>query len=179
MTAPLFARALGPAFDRLPPVVRRFHDVTARHEWRGEAEVLRGTGLLARLIAAAMGFPPAGRVPLTLVLERAGEGESAGESWTRDFGGHVLRSRLSPAGQGRVTERFGPSAVLLEPRVADGGLDLPSPGARLLGIPVPRLLAPVSESIEREADGRFLFDVKGTVPLAGLVVHYRGWLEPV
>ena len=32
---------------------------------------------------------------------------------------------------------------------------------------------------EYEADGRFHFDVPITLPLVGLLIHYRGWLVPV
>jgi hypothetical protein len=38
---------------------------------------------------------------------------------------------------------------------------------------------PSSEAYETvDADGRFRFDVKLTLPFFGLLAHYRGWLTP-
>ena len=59
---PLFRRLLGDAFDALPDAVRALHDLApGRHgTWRGEATIVRGKGLPARLCAAATRLPPAG-----------------------------------------------------------------------------------------------------------------------
>jgi len=49
--------------------------------------------------------------------------------------------------------------------------------ARALGVPLPaRWFAGVAAR-ESEADGRYCFDVRAALPLAGLLVHYRGWLD--
>lgn len=32
-------------------------------------------------------------------------------------------------------------------------------------------------AFESEAEGRYLFDVAATLPVIGLLVHYRGWLH--
>jgi Domain of unknown function (DUF4166) len=48
-----------------------------------------------------------------------------------------------------------------------------------LGIPIPRLLLPRSESREFELDGAFHFDVALLAPLGGgLIVRYRGTVSP-
>ena len=47
----------------------------------------------------------------------------------------------------------------------------------VFGIPLPMALGPRSDTSEYVADGRFHFDVKLSHPLAGRIVHYRGWLE--
>jgi hypothetical protein len=40
-------------------------------------------------------------------------------------------------------------------------------------------LAPRSDASEFTGpDGRFHFDVRISLPIGGLLVHYRGWLEP-
>jgi NAD(P)-dependent dehydrogenase (short-subunit alcohol dehydrogenase family) len=60
LAPPLYARVMGVAFDRLPPAVRRLHDVCRDAGAQGEGRVERGRGLLARALAAAMRFPPEG-----------------------------------------------------------------------------------------------------------------------
>ncbi len=44
--------------------------------------------------------------------------------------------------------------------------------------PMPLALAPRCLATEVEKDGRFHLDVPIHLPLIGLLVHYRGWLEP-
>jgi hypothetical protein len=44
---------------------------------------------------------------------------------------------------------------------------------------MPKALMPKSETAEYVEGGRFRFDVGISLPLAGLVVRYRGWLAPV
>ena len=45
---------------------------------------------------------------------------------------------------------------------------------------MPRALRPQSETFEEVGkDGRFHFHVSISLPFVGLVVRYRGWLEPV
>ena len=48
-----------------------------------------------------------------------------------------------------------------------------------LGIPLPMALLPVGTSFEHERDGRFGFDVEIGAPLIGLIVAYKGELDPV
>jgi hypothetical protein len=43
---------------------------------------------------------------------------------------------------------------------------------------MPRWLMPGGDSFETVKDGRFRFHVEIRLPLAGLVVRYRGWLAP-
>src|SRR5690606_17909903 len=82
--APLYRRILGSAFDALPPRVRELHASAATRRWRGQAEVRRGSGLLARIAAAVIGFPgAAAAVPVSVDFTPEGDGER----WTRDFGG--------------------------------------------------------------------------------------------
>ena len=49
-----------------------------------------------------------------------------------------------------------------------------------LGVmPLPRFLAPKSVTREYEdAEGRFRFDVRLTIPVLGLLAHYQGFLKP-
>ena len=61
----------------------------------------------------------------------------------------------------------------------DAGLALLLRGVRILGLPLPRVLWPRIRAGESVVAGRFVFDVEIRLPLAGLLIHYRGHLEPV
>ncbi|MEO1468132.1 MAG: DUF4166 domain-containing protein [Pseudomonadota bacterium] len=171
----LFIAALGPAADGLAPAVRAFHAGPATR-FAGEAAILRGRHPLARLAATAFGFPRSGEgVAVTVSVER-GEGV---ERWHRDFGGHRLSTTLCPAGPGRVVERIGPGTFEMALTVGDGALRLDVVGARIAGLALPRLLWPLSEAVEREVDGRFVFDIAVALRGIGPMIRYRGWLEAV
>ena len=170
---PLFEAALGTRWQALAPEVRAMHDLTGRHTSRGRAAIARGRHPLARLIAWAFGFPTAGKdVPVTVTMERTG----SAEIWTRDFGGARFTSTLTPATPGHVHERLGPIRFFIELTEVSGGFGMAVRGAYVVGLPIPRVLLPSSETSETEEDGRFRFDVRLSVPVAGLLVHYRGWL---
>ena len=51
-------------------------------------------------------------------------------------------------------------------------------GGSLFGIPLPLWLAPTTTAHEEIVDGRFHFDVEIGHPLTGMIVLYRGWLQP-
>jgi hypothetical protein len=47
---------------------------------------------------------------------------------------------------------------------------------RAFGVPLPLWLCPRSDAYEASVDGRFRFHVAISLPLAGLIVRYEGWL---
>ncbi|WP_019906574.1 DUF4166 domain-containing protein [Methylobacterium sp. 77] len=174
----LYRRILGSAFDALPPRVRELHDAFETRRWRGSARVERGTGFLARIIGVAMGFPDAtADVPVTVTFVP----ERGGERWIRDFGGKVFTS-VQSAGAGRdhylLVERFGIVRVSLALVRDRQRLFFVPRRWSVLGIPMPGRLLPSGASFETETDGRFSFDITIQVPLIGLIVAYRGSLEP-
>lgn len=177
--APFYRHILGSAFDSLPPRVRELHASEAPRRWRGVAEVCRGKSPLARLAAAIIGFPKAAdAVPVTVSFTP----EAKGERWTRDFDGRHFSS-LQYAGSGKnaflLVERFGPAAFAMALVVDGDRMRLVPRRWSLLGVPMPRFLMPGGPSFETDADGKFAFNVEIRLPLAGLVVAYRGTLEPV
>ncbi|MBY3179464.1 DUF4166 domain-containing protein [Rhizobium leguminosarum] len=172
---PLYRQILGSAWDQLPPAISALHAGGARVA-SGRARIERGGGLLARIVAGAIGFPKAGEdVPVTVRF--AADGDT--EIWTRDFGGKIFRS-IQVEGKGRdrhlLAEVFGPFRVLMA-LVPDGEkLRLAVRGWRFCGIPLPMFLAPGGDTYEEERDGRFHFHVEISGRLTGLVVRYTGWL---
>ena len=171
---PLYARVMGPAFGRLPPMVRRLHWVCGDAGSAGEGTVSRGRHGIARLIAAAMRFPPDGTVPLHVAFAE----HNGAERWTRDFGGHQFSSELSEHGSW-IVERFGAMRFAFALPSGAHGLEMCLKRWSWLRIPLPLMFAPRSRAREWEEAGRFRFDVRIAVPLVGEVVHYSGWLLPI
>ena len=172
----LYARLLGAAWHNLPAEIRDMHDVGAAASAKGRASVHRGTGLLARLAAAVIGFPRAtADAPVSVqfnVLDRA-------ETWTRTFGSESFSSRQF-AGRGRserlLCERFGPLTFAMALVPEAGRLRLVLRRWSAFGVPLPMWLCPRTDSYESAEDGRFGFHVEISHPLTGLIVRYRGWL---
>jgi hypothetical protein len=176
--APLYRRVLGEAWDLLPPPLQVMHAANGALVADGKAVIERGRGLLARLLARLMGFPPAGRdVPVTVTFQA----EEGREHWRRSFGNRSFAS-VQEQGSGRfdrlLCERFGPFNF---------GLALVLESARLwfvvrrwsiVGLPLPAAWAPRGEAYEFAEDGRFHFHVEIDHPFMGLIVRYRGWLAP-
>ncbi len=176
---PLYRRILGDAWDKLPQEIRTMHDVTDFGEASGTADIGRGTGLLSRLAARLLRFPPAGKnVPLRVKFAV----RNGVESWTRDFGGKSFTSRQY-GGTGRsdrlVVEKFGPLLFSMALVTTDNKIQLILRRWSAFGIPLPMWLCPRTESFETATDGRFHFNVRIWHPLTGLIVHYRGSLMPV
>ncbi|MEQ1943049.1 DUF4166 domain-containing protein [Mesorhizobium sp. VNQ89] len=176
--APLYRKVLGTAFSALPPRLQQLHDSTEPRQWRGFAEVRRGRGPLAALAAAFVGFPKAAaRVPVTVAFTP----ENDAERWTRTFDGKSFSS-LQWAGTGRnehlLMERFGIATFALALVVQEGRLFLVPRRWSVLGIPMPRFLLPGGSTFEAEEDGQFCFNVEISMPLIGLIVAYKGRLEP-
>lgn len=175
----IYRDVLGPAFDALPARVRDLHEGSGPRRWIGSATVLRGKGLAARLMCALVGFPDAAEgVPATVTFAPAPEGER----WTRTIGRKTFESTQS-AGTGKdrylLIERFG-VAVFSIALVRDGERLLFKPRRwSILKVPMPGYLLPTGACFETEADGKFAFDITIQAPLAGLIVAYRGTLEPV
>ncbi|MCW3837046.1 DUF4166 domain-containing protein [Sphingomonas canadensis] len=172
LPAPLYARILGDRFAALPPLVRAMHQVSSDHGARGEGTVRRGTSPAARMLAAMMGMPPAGTVPLHVHFTEA----DGRERWTRDFGGHRFTSELS-ARRGRAIERFGPLRFAFDLPADADGLRMEFAGWSAFGLPLPRWAGPRITAREWQEDGRFRFEVTVRMPLIGEVVGYSGWLE--
>ena len=175
---PLFARLIGRTYPDLPRALREGHGVDGRLVLTGRAAVEGAQTAFGRIIARWFGFPgKAEDVPVT--VEMIADGDS--EIWRRTIGGHRFASRLSPcpAGRGRVFERFGPFSFELAVSTDGEGLRLEIIAGRLGPLPLPRALLPRSPAREFvDAAGRFRFDVPISLPLVGLLVHYRGWLVP-
>ena len=176
---PLYRSLLGSAWHALPAEIQSMHDVADCAQAKGVAQVSRGSSLLARLVAALLGFPDACRETAVQVHFDAANGS---ETWTRRFAGKSFSSRQS-AGTGRwqhlLCERFGPLVFAMALVVEDDRLRLVLRGWSLFGLRLPMALGPRADAYESVADGKFRFHVEIGHPLMGLIVRYRGWLARV
>lgn len=58
-------------------------------------------------------------------------------------------------------------------------LQYPVKSGRVLGVPLPSFLCPVSDTLEYvDEQNRACFSVRVSLPIAGLIAHYEGWLKP-
>jgi hypothetical protein len=175
---PLYRRILGEAWEALPAPIQAMHELNGALAAEGVAVVERGTGLLSRIVAAVMGFPAAGRDIPVRVDFRSDNGR---EIWRRDFAGKAFFS-TQEEGRGRferlLCERFGPFAFGLALVLDEGRLRLIVRRWSAFGVPLPLFLAPRGDAYESAEGGRFNFHVEIALPLAGLIVRYRGWLIP-
>lgn len=177
MTIPaaLFPALLGEHWSALALPVRRMHGDLARAQARGQADVTGATHAAARLLRRWLSLPPPGTAQaLQVTIERHGRHET----WTREFAGYRMRSRLSEAAGGRLCESLGPLRLYFELHRDGHAIDWRLRGARLLGLPLPRAcIGHVLSRSDAEGD-RYTFLIDARLPLLGRLVAYHGWLEP-
>jgi hypothetical protein len=180
----LFAGLLGAdAFEALPSPLRRLHLRTGTARWHGEVEVVRGRSLLARLCGWATRLPPAGTGPIEveIIVDDGIVGDRlAGdrrEQWTRHIAGHAMRSRLR-AVDGLLDERLGLVDFRFRLTSVDHDIVWTVAGVRVFGLlPLPAAWFSQVRARESAEGERYRFEVTAALPLAGPLVHYRGWLE--
>lgn len=175
---PLYRRILGDAYASLPQPIQAMHDLRRDFTVAGVASVERGAGVLSRLAAWIIGFPPAGeKVPVTVSFGIGG----GRERWLRTFASRAFAS-MQEEGRGRnerlLCERFGPLNFAMALVVEGERLRLVLRRWSMFGVPLPLALAPRSNAYEYVEAGRFRFHVEISHPLVGLIVRYRGWLVP-
>jgi hypothetical protein len=169
---PLYARVMGDRFARLPAAVRNMHMVHGSCGASGSARVVRGSSVMARLLATAMRFPPTGDHELHVAFEE----QDGRERWTRSFGGYRFSSELG-AEDGGLVERFGPLRFHFDLPSDSEGLAMEITRWSLFRIPLPRALAPHCPAREWQDGEDFCFDVPVALPGIGPVVHYCGRLK--
>jgi hypothetical protein len=174
---PLFRRVLGGLLEQTPACVRDLHERTGTHLYRGKVVVERGNGRLARILAWMARLPPAGNGPIEVEIVANG----GRERWSRRIGKHEMRSRLwSFWFSWYLWELLGPVLFGFRLDVEQGSIVWRVQAVRVFGVlPLPQSWFRNVISRESGVGGRYRFDVRAEMPLVGLLVHYRGWLEPV
>jgi hypothetical protein len=175
----LYHEILGDAYMALPEQIRELHGPNQSSRWQGTAAVERGTGILARIVTAFIGFPKTieeTQVQVNFTVDETGE------HWQRKFGDYKFSS-FQRAGRKRnehlLIERFGIISVALALVTENERIKIIPRSWSCLGIPLPRCLMPNGESYEHVKDDLFHFDVTIKAPIIGHIVSYRGCLKPV
>lgn len=172
-SASLFKRLLGASFDGLPAPIRRVHDGREHKVLSGRCHISRGSGFLVSLLGWAASLPRSGDdLPLSVSFLCDG----AGEVWSRDFGGHPMRSTLAEH-NGLLEEVLGPARFRFALRVDDSGVAWSVAGISVLGVPLPAAWFQAVTARQSVQADRYTFDVRAELPWIGLLVHYHGWLE--
>ncbi|WP_368562665.1 DUF4166 domain-containing protein [Pseudoxanthomonas sp. UTMC 1351] len=170
---PLFQRVLGDDFHTLPLVVQALHSRAGLHRYRGQVEVNRDRNPLAQLLAWATRLPPAG----CGVIEVDIDANEHGESWVRKIGAAAMPSRLWMQ-DGLLCEQLGLARFGFRLTVEEGAIVWRVASVHTLGVPFPsRWFRSVQARESVDERGRYYFDVSASMPIAGLLVHYRGWLD--
>jgi Domain of unknown function (DUF4166) len=172
---PLFESILRDEFDRLPQCVSALHRRRGMQLYRGDVQVDRGRNPLARFCGWATRLPHAGSGPIEVEIV-ADDGR---EHWTRRVGRHAMRSRLW-ADHDILCERLGSMEFGFRLTVEQGEIVWRVVRARAFGaLPLPAPWFSGVQARESDVGGRYRFDVRAVMPVIGLLVHYRGRLEPV
>jgi hypothetical protein len=170
--ASMYERAMGEQFHRLPVAVQRFHRLAGKHVLHGEVQTDAPSGALAHLMALCLGTP---RQPTNGMIRFELDAAPDTEVWTRHFPSRSMTSRMRLVGH-EVVEQLGPARLAFELCEAEGKLQMRLQRLWFIGIPCPRWLLPRIVA-EETADGdRFCFRVQASLPMAGVVASYRGYL---
>lgn len=175
----VFQSVLANEFGRLSPIHQDLHTVLSYRRWTGRASVQRGQNPLSLLAGAIAGFPKAND---DIVVQVEMRRTKRGETWTRTFGAKRFRSYLSSKMKRDETvlfERFGVLKFQIGLKLKDGKLHFPVKSGKFFGLPLPKILLPISDAMEFvDEDGRARFHINVSLPICGHVATYSGWLEP-
>jgi hypothetical protein len=81
------------------------------------------------------------------------------------------------ARDGRLHERLGLVTFAFRLQANEGAIEWTVERVHALGLPLPPRWFDGVAARESESDDRYTFDVRATLPLVGLLVRYRGWLD--
>lgn len=181
MDRSIYQRRLGAKFDQLPDRLRDFHSLDGPKHWRGKSSISGGQGLLSKLVRTLFGFPaPTDYIHVDVKVTNGTDNGVNFERWQRVFGDKPFHSVLSLEKDGKFIEKFGVLSFEIGLDAGERGIVMPVVDWKLGPITLPLFLAPKSETLEfQDEQGRFCFDVKVSLPIIGLLMHYQGWLEPV
>jgi len=174
MSKPLFHQLLDVDFNQLPQPLQFLHGGQSR-VFTGRCDVQRGAGFLSRLFAWITSLPPAGRDQPIEVTIKCNE---QGEVWTRRFGRRSMTSSLS-AEREVLVEQLGPVRFKfkLSYDATRQVIDWQLIQVRAMGMPLPVKWFDAVTASESVNNGRYGFDVAAALPLVGLLVKYKGWLD--
>jgi len=146
----LFESVLQTQWHSLPTAQRLTHSVVDTKTLQGSAKITRGSSFICNVIAGVFRFPKAvDNTPVVVTKSRLGDKEV----WLRKFGDQLFKSTLNAVKQSNggvkphaVVEQFGLLTFELSLPVKDGVMHMNVERGSCLGIPIPKLLLPVSNT---------------------------------
>ena len=173
-----FETILGGDFARLAEPVRRLHSLDREATTSGLSDITVDRGFLPWLICLLAGLPRSGRdVPVSVRFVPDGKGR---EHWYRRFAERRYDSEMRAAESASpplLIEQFGPFGLYFRLTRRGETIDWTLVKWRMLGVPMPRWTMPTVACNESGDGDRFVFDIDAIFPIAGHVIHYRGWLR--
>lgn len=170
----LFRRLLGRRFEDLPLSLQTVHAGLAPAAFAGHAVARVGRHPVAAILRRLLGLPPSGACPATVSIRPY----ATGERWERRFGTARFTSRMvASARLGVFEERVGPLRLAFRLDPIPRGLLWRMEGWSLLGLPLPRGLAPRMRACSEAVGDRYRFRVAVAHPWTGLLFAYRGMLR--
>lgn len=167
----LYRALLVERYDRLPVVLRRFHDLDAASA-RGTLRITRGPGAIRERLADLLGLPAAGESVAVDLLVRTVDGV---QTWIRHYGPLRIETRQWIQA-GLLVEAAGPYRMGFRLEADSERLRFVFVRAWIGPVPLPRFLslqvdatasaAPTAES--------WRIDVRISAPLLGLLARYEG-----
>jgi hypothetical protein len=141
----IFRRGAGPAWDLLPEVIRRAHEVPMRA--RGTVDVRWGPGRAGRLAARVLRMPPEGSgLPVTMKMTPDGDRVRL----VRTIGTATFPSAQASVG-GVVREWAGPATFDFRLEASAERLVYRTVRVRILGVPAP--VVTVTTVVEPRGEG--------------------------
>lgn len=173
MREPLFKQLLDASVEELPAPLKYLHDGRSK-TLHGQCDVERGGGMLSRLFARMMSLPPAGKnQAIEVIIACNGDGET----WIRRFGRRSMQSSLS-AQDTLLVELLGPVRFKFK-LILDhtGHVNWQLVHVTALGVPLRVNWFDNVKASESADNGNYCFDVTAALPIVGLLVTYKGWLN--
>lgn len=172
----LLRRLLGEDVERLPREVVRVHDRLATKTFSGRGRARGSEHRIAQLARLLIGLPEPGVYPKLKVTIAPKLGGA--ERWVRDFGSRRFSSQLKLARtRGQFEERVGPLSFRFSPQLQPDGFTWRLESWRLLGLPLPKALAPQIRARTYARGGRYRFRVLTAHRWLGVLFAYCGSLD--
>ena len=172
----LYASRLGASWPALAEPVRLIHSPQSTIAARGEFHIVRGPGLVSRMVASLMRLPRTNRAARTHLVITAWGHE---EYWHRTFDGRHLDTRQYAAGEQEIGELLGPLEFRFRLEARGGGLVFRQVGVAIvcgsIRLRIPAALAPRVVATETPAGARqTAVSVRVVLPVLGSLVSYDG-----
>ena len=172
----LYASLLGASWAELAEPVRFIHSPQSTISARGDFHIVRGPGLLSRMVGSLMRLPRTNRAARTRLVITARGHE---EHWRRSFEKRHLDTRQYASGEQEIGERLGPLEFRFRLEARGGSLVFQQVGLAIVCGPfrmrIPEALAPRVAAAETPAGARqTAVSVRVVLPVFGSLVSYDG-----